>query len=95
MVDIFDCLYSICWNYNSYLFIKHNHTKKKSLTNKTTIIEEDKKIEDNNSVTTSDDTQTTKEDETANMTLTLIIGNTSVDVFWLDNESIKKFKETC
>ena len=34
--------------------LKHNHSKKKALTNKTTIIEEDKKIEDNTSVTTID-----------------------------------------
>lgn len=38
-------------------------------------------------------TPTTKEeDETANMTLTLIIGNTLVDVFWLDNNSVKALK---
>ena len=41
----------------------------------------------------SDDNQTTKEDETANMKLTLKIGNTLVDVFWLDNESVKDLKK--
>jgi uncharacterized protein YcfL len=44
----------------------------------------------------SDDnpTTTTEEvDETANMTLTLKIGNTLVDVFWLDNESVKDLKK--
>ena len=42
--------------------------------------------------TPSDDNPTTtteEEDETANMTLTLKIGSTLVDVFWLDNESVK------
>ena len=46
--------------------------------------------------TPSDDnpTTTTEEvDETANMTLTLKIGNTLVDVFWLDNESVKDLKK--
>ena len=43
--------------------------------------------------TLSDDNQTTKEDETAYMILTLKIGNTSVDVFWLDNESVKDLKK--
>lgn len=46
--------------------------------------------------TPSDDnpTNTTEEeDETANMTLTLKIGNTLVDVFWLDNESVKDLKK--
>lgn len=46
--------------------------------------------------TPSDDNQTTttkEEDETANMTLTLKIGNTLVDVFWLDNESVKDLKK--
>lgn len=43
--------------------------------------------------TPSDDTQTTKEDETAYMILTLKIGNTLVDVFWLDNESVKDLKK--
>ena len=46
--------------------------------------------------TSSDDnpTNTTEEeDETANMTLTLKIGNTLVDVFWLDNESVKELKK--
>ena len=40
----------------------------------------------------SDDNPTTtteEEDETVYMTLTLKIGNTLVDVFWLDNESVK------
>lgn len=40
-------------------------------------------LEDNPTTTTKE------EDETANMTLTLKIGNTLVDVFWLDNESVK------
>lgn len=46
--------------------------------------------------TPSDDNPTTtteEEDETANMTLTLKIGNTLVDVFWLDNESVKDLKK--
>ena len=46
--------------------------------------------------TPSDDDSTTtteEEDETANMTLTLKIGNTLVDVFWLDNESVKELKK--
>jgi len=38
-------------------------------------------------------TTTEEEDETANMTLTLKIGNTLVDVFWLDNESVKDLKK--
>lgn len=44
----------------------------------------------------SDDNPTTtteEEDEIANMTLTLKIGNTLVDVFWLDNESVKDLKK--
>lgn len=43
-----------------------------------------------------DDNQTTttkEEDETANMTLTLKIWNTLVDVLWLDNESVKELKK--
>ena len=46
--------------------------------------------------TPSDDNPTTtteEEDETGNMTLTLKIGNTLVDVFWLDNESVKDLKK--
>ena len=46
--------------------------------------------------TPSDDnpsTTTEEEDETANMTLTLKIGNNLVDVFWLDNESVKDLKK--
>lgn len=46
--------------------------------------------------TPSGDNQTTtteEVDETANMTLTLKIGNTLVDVFWLDNESVKDLKK--
>lgn len=46
--------------------------------------------------TPSDDNQTTttkEEDETANMTLTLKIWNTLVDVLWLDNESVKELKK--
>lgn len=38
-------------------------------------------------------TTTKEEDETANMTLTLKIGNTLVDVFWLDNETVKDLKK--
>lgn len=44
-------------------------------------------LEDNPTTTTKE------EDETANMTLTLEIGNTLVDVFWLDNESVKDLKK--
>lgn len=44
--------------------------------------------EDNPTTTTTEE-----EDETVNMTLTLKIGNTSVDVFWLDNESVKDLKK--
>ena len=40
-----------------------------------------------------DNSTTEEEDETANMTLTLKIGNTLVDVFWLDNESVKDLKK--
>lgn len=46
--------------------------------------------------TPSDDNPTTtteEDDEIANMTLTLKIGNTSVDVFWLDNDSVKALKK--
>lgn len=44
---------------------------------------------------TDDNPTTTTEEvvETANMTLTLKIGNTLVDVFWLDNESVKDLKK--
>ena len=40
-----------------------------------------------------DNSTTEEEDETANMTLTLKIGNTLVDIFWLDNESVKDLKK--
>lgn len=40
-----------------------------------------------------DKTITEEKDETANMELTLKIGNTLVDVFWLDNESVKDLKK--
>ncbi len=46
--------------------------------------------------TPSDDNPTTtteEEDETANMTLTLKIGDTIVEIFWLDNESVKDLKK--
>ena len=42
--------------------------------------------------TPSDDNQTTKEDETANMKLTLKIDDTEVDVIWADNDSVKALK---
>ena len=35
---------------------------------------------------------TEEKDVTANMELTLKIGNTLVDVFWIDNESVKDLK---
>lgn len=40
----------------------------------------------------SDDNQTTKEDETANMKLTLKIDDIEVDVIWVDNDSVKALK---
>ena len=40
----------------------------------------------------SDDNQTTKEDETANMELTLKIDDIEVDVIWIDNDSVKALK---
>lgn len=40
----------------------------------------------------SDDNQTTKEDETANMELTLKIDGIEVDVIWADNDSVKALK---
>lgn len=44
--------------------------------------------------TPSDDNSTTEEeDETANMKLTLKIGDTLVDVSWLDNESVNALKK--
>lgn len=43
-------------------------------------------------ITPSDDNQTTKEDETANMKLTLKIDDTEVDVIWSDNDSVKALK---
>ena len=48
------------------------------------------------STTTPADTtpeNTTTEDETMNKTLTLKIDNTEVDVFWLDNDSVKALKQ--
>lgn len=40
----------------------------------------------------SDDNQTTKEDETANMKLTLKIDGTEVDVIWADNDAVRALK---
>ena len=40
----------------------------------------------------SDDNQTTKEDETANMELTLKINDIEVDVIWTDNDSVRALK---
>ena len=40
----------------------------------------------------SGDNQTTKEDETANMKLTLKIDGIEVDVIWADNDSVKALK---
>lgn len=42
--------------------------------------------------TPSGDNQTTKEDETANMELTLKIDGIEVDVVWADNDSVKALK---
>lgn len=42
--------------------------------------------------TPSDDNQTIKEDETANMELTLKINDIEVDVIWADNDSVKALK---
>ena len=42
--------------------------------------------------TPSGDNQTTKEDETANMKLTLKIDGIEVDVIWSDNDSVKALK---
>ncbi len=42
--------------------------------------------------TPSDDNQTTKEDETANMKLTLKINDIELDVLWADNDSVKALK---
>ena len=42
--------------------------------------------------TPSDDNSTTKEDETANMKLTLKIDDMEVDVIWSDNDSVKALK---
>lgn len=42
--------------------------------------------------TPSDDNQTTKEDETANMELTLKIEGIEVDVIWADNDSVRALK---
>ena len=39
-----------------------------------------------------DDYQTTKEDETANMKLTLKINDIEVDVIWTDNDSVRALK---
>ena len=52
--------------------------------------------EPSTSTTTPSDTTpdiTPTEDDTMNKTLTLKIGNTEVDVFWLDNDSVKSLKE--
>lgn len=40
----------------------------------------------------SDDNQTTKEDESANMKLTLKINDIEVDVIWTDNDSVRALK---
>ena len=48
------------------------------------------------STTTPTDTTpdtTTTEDDTMNKTLILKIGNTEVDVFWLENDSVKALKQ--
>ena len=42
--------------------------------------------------TPQDDNSTTKEDETANMKLTLKIDGIEVDVIWADNDSVKALK---
>ena len=42
--------------------------------------------------TPSGENQTTKEDETANMKLTLKIDDTEVDVTWTDNDSVRALK---
>lgn len=42
--------------------------------------------------TPSDDNQITKEDETANMKLTLKINDIEVDVIWNDNDSVRALK---
>ena len=42
--------------------------------------------------TPSGDNQTTREDETANMKLTLKIDGIEVDVIWADNDSVKALK---
>ena len=42
--------------------------------------------------TPSDDNSTTKEDETANMELTLKINDIEVDVTWTDNDSVRALK---
>ncbi|HQB79982.1 MAG TPA: cyclophilin-like fold protein [Bacilli bacterium] len=42
--------------------------------------------------TPSDDNQTTKEDESANMKLTLKIDDIEVDVIWTDNDSVRALK---
>ena len=42
--------------------------------------------------TSSYDNQTTKEDETANMKLTLKINDIEVDVIWTDNDSVRALK---
>lgn len=40
----------------------------------------------------SDDASTTKEDETANMKLTLKIDGIEVDIIWVDNDSVRALK---
>jgi hypothetical protein len=42
--------------------------------------------------TPQDDNSTTKEDETANMKLTLKINDLEVDVIWADNDSVRALK---
>ena len=48
--------------------------------------------EPSTTITTPSDDQTTKEDETANMKLTLKIDGIEVDVIWADNDSVKALK---
>ena len=61
-----------------------------SKSNNTNILTTD---EPSTTITTpSDDNQTTKEDEIANMKLTLKIDGIEVDVIWADNDSVKTLK---
>ncbi len=48
--------------------------------------------EPSTTITTPSDNQTTKEDETANMKLTLKIDDIEVDVIWADNDSVRALK---